>query len=298
MDGWETLDRMLPRFLREMLAHLDQTTRQEVEELRLREGFPLAICRRGEEWVHPLWRARPLTGEDLSRVLETAGGGSVHTILEQLRSGYVTAPGGIRLGICGEGAVQAGELLSFRRVTSLALRVPHALPGVAAPLLPALCREGRLQSTLLISPPGVGKTTLLRDLIRCLSQGEGIAPHRVGVADERGELGAGFLRRQLGPRTDVMENCPKATALLMLLRGMAPQVLAADEITDPADLRAMEEAAGCGVVLLATAHGSSREELRQRPVYRRMLAAGIFSRFVEIGLVDGRRVYRVREGTP
>ena len=162
MDGWETLDRMLPRFLREMLAHLDPTTRQEVEELRLREGFPLAICRRGEEWVHPLWRARPLAGEDLSRVLETAGGGSVHTILEQLRSGYVTAPGGIRLGICGEGAVQAGELLSFRRVTSLALRVPHALPGVAAPLLPALCREGRLQSTLLLSPPGVGKTTLLR----------------------------------------------------------------------------------------------------------------------------------------
>lgn len=287
----------LPRFLQEALDRVEAGTRQELEELRLREGFPLSAVRQGEEWTHPDWTARLLTEEDLRRVLEVAGQGSVHAILDQLRNGYVTAAGGVRIGICGEGAVQDGVLRSFRRVTSLALRLPHAKPGVARPLVPRLWEEGRFQSTLILSPPGAGKTTLLRDLIRCLSAGDGCPPLRVGVADERGELGAGGLRYDLGPRTDVLENCPKAVALTMLLRGMAPQVLAADEITAPADLRAMEEAAGCGVVLLATAHGSSPEDLRLRPLYRELLNQGIFRRFLWISLDRGRRVYQV-EGRP
>ncbi len=208
----------------------------------------------------------------MRRVLETAGRGSVHTVLDQLRSGYVTAAGGVRVGICGEGATREGELLS---------------------------EGGELSNTLILSPPGLGKTTLLRDLIRCVSLGEGVRPRRVGVADERGELGAGALRRQLGPRTDVLENCPKAAALLMLLRGMAPQVLAVDEITAPEDLRAIQEAAGCGVTLLATAHGGSWEELRLRPLYRELLDQGIFRTFVVLSLAQGKRVYTVRkEGMP
>ena len=258
MEGW---DKVVPQFLREMLSSLDPKARDAVEELRLREGFPLAVVQAGEEWTHPAWRGRPLTEEALRRVLETAGRGSVHTVLDQLRSGYVTAAGGVRVGICGEGATREGELLSFRRITSLALRV--------------------------------------RDLIRCVSLGEGVRPRRVGVADERGELGAGALRRQLGPRTDVLENCPKAAALLMLLRGMAPQVLAVDEITAPEDLRAIQEAAGCGVTLLATAHGGSWEELRLRPLYRELLDQGIFRTFVVLSLAQGKRVYTVRkEGMP
>lgn len=290
------LDKALPQFLGAMLDCLPPKEREGVEELRLREGFPLSAVQAEEEWTHPAWRNRPLTEEDLRRVVETAGRGSVHTILDQLRGGYVTAPGGVRLGICGEGAVRDGALLSFRRITSLALRVPHTMEGIARPLLPRLNQGGQVPSTLILSPPGLGKTTLLRDLIRCLSLGEGTAPRRVGVADERGELGAGELRYALGPRADVLENCPKDQALLMLLRGMAPQVLAADEITHPADLRAMETAAGCGVTLLATAHGGSWEELSLRPLYRELLGAGIFQKFVFISLAAGRRVYTVQDG--
>ena len=253
----------------------------------------------GEEWTHPAWRGRPLTEEALRRVLETAGRGSVHTVLDQLRSGYVTAAGGVRVGICGEGATREGELLSFRRITSLALRVPHALPGVARPLLPQLAEGGELSNTLILSPAGTGKDHAAAGPHPLCLPGEGVRPRRVGVADERGELGAGALRRQLGPRTDVLENCPKAAALLMLLRGMAPQVLAVDEITAPEDLRAIQEAAGCGVTLLATAHGGSWEELRLRPLYRELLDQGIFRTFVVLSLAQGKRVYTVRkEGMP
>ena len=286
MEGYEGV---LPQFLRTALARETRT----VEELRLREGQPLAASAAGKEWTHPAWGDRVLTEEDLRRVLETAGRGSVHAILDQLREGYVTASGGLRIGVCGEGAVQEGKLLSFRRVTSLAIRFPRKLPGVARPVVPKLLMEGRMESTLILSPPGWGKTTLLRDLIRCLSTGEGCPPHRVGVADQRGELGAGALRYDLGPRTDVLENCPKAQGMGMLLRSMSPQVLAADEITAPEDIRAVEEAAGCGVSLLVTAHGRDRSDLDRRPLYRDLLALGVFRHLVTIGLEGERRTYQV-----
>lgn len=286
-------DQVLPRDLRSMMERISSSEREGMEELRLREGFPMALAIAGEERTPPPWRDRLLTEADIRRVLEVAGKGSVHAILDQLRAGYMTTSDGVRLGICGEAAVEDGRVRAFRAVTSLAIRVPHTIPGVARPVLTALYRDRCLQSTLILSPPGVGKTTLLRDLIRCLSVGEGVPPLRVGVADERGELGAGDLRTFLGPRTDVLENVPKAAALLMLLRGMAPQVLAADEITDPADIRAMEQAAGCGVVLLAAAHGSDLEELRRRPLYRRLLDSGIFRRFVLLGLENGKRTCQV-----
>lgn len=287
---------VLPRFLREKIGLLSGRERETLEELRLREGFPLSAVTEGREWHPPIWGDSPLTEGDLRRVLETVGGGSVHTILDQLRDGYVTAPGGLRVGICGEGAMQEGKLLAFRRITSLALRFPHSVPGIARPILPKLIEKGMLQSTLILSPPGMGKTTLLRDMIRCLSVGDGIAPLRVGVADERGEIGGGSLRYELGPGADVMEGCPKGKALLMLLRGMNPQVLAADEITAPADWKAMETAAGCGVVLLATVHGRDWSDLNRRPICRAMLEGGIFRRFLLIGMENGKRTYRVTEG--
>ena len=295
MEGW---DKVVPQFLREMLSSLDPKARDAVEELRLREGFPLAVVQAGEEWTHPAWRGRPLTEEALRRVLETAGRGSVHPGLDQLRSGYVTAAGGVRVGICGEGATREGELLSFRRITSLALRVPHALPGVARPLLPQLAEGGELSNTLILSPPGLGKTTLLRDLIRALSDGDGVPARRVGVADERGELAGvceGVPQFRVGRRTDVMDGCPKSAGLLMLLRGMNPQALAADEITAPEDIAALEMAANCGVSLLCTAHGASLEDLRRRVLYRRLLEAQIFRRLVVIRRQGSRRCYSVEE---
>lgn len=201
------------------------------------------------------------------------------------------------MGLCGTPVLRDGQIHGLGRLSSAAIRVARQVTGAAAPVERELLdTEGKLCSTLILAPPGAGKTTLLRDLIRMTSQGEGMVPQRVAVADERGEVAAlwnGVPQLDVGERTDVLEGCPKAQALMLLLRAMNPQVLAADEITAPEDVAALISAAGCGVKLLATAHGSGREDLSRRPLYRQLMEARVFERLLLIRTEKGHRSYRV-----
>ena len=169
--------------------------------------------------------------------------------------------------------------------------------GLAEPLLRELWGSEGFPSTLLLAPPGVGKTTLLRDMICALSDGDEQRPAcRVGIVDERGELAAmyrGVPQLEVGAHTDVLDGCPKALGITMLLRSANPQVIAVDEITAEEDLRAMLSAAHCGVALLATIHAANREELARKPLFARLLEMRVFQRMVTITVEDGRRVYRV-----
>ena len=164
-------------------------------------------------------------------------------------------------------------------------------------MLPRLIEAGRLQSALVLSPPGGGKTTLLRDLVRLISLGtEDLPPMRVSLVDERGELAASYRGRpqlDVGPRTDVLDGCLKAAAVPMLLRAMTPQVIALDELALDEDARAVRSAAGCGAVLLATAHAASPEELARRSALAGLLAGDIFRRTVTISGAGADRTYRV-----
>lgn len=282
----------LPRHLQGVVTSLPKELQAEAEEIRLRVGRPMTVLsRRGEVPTGSM-----VTREDLELTLEIASQSSAYATVHQVRHGFLSLRGGHRLGLCGTCVVKEGEVTNLRQLSSLALRVAREVRGTALPLLPSLQEEGVLQSTLILSPPGRGKTTLLRDLICAISEGKGISPLRVGVADERGELAAcfgGVPQMRVGLRTDVLDGCPKAQGMLMLLRGMNPQVLAVDEITAPEDGEAMLTAVGCGTILLATAHGSGMEDLKRRPLYKKLLEQGIFRRIVTIDVTDGKRRYGV-----
>ncbi|MBR2668118.1 MAG: stage III sporulation protein AB [Oscillospiraceae bacterium] len=293
---FEQAAELLPREMRYALMRLTAEEMAAAEEIRLRAGRGLSVVCGGEERFVVNGQGLSVYPGDLDMVLQLATQASAHTALERVRGGFVTVRGGHRIGICGTAVVRDGVIANLDRLSSLSIRIAREVRSAAAMVLPEIHRGGVFESTLLISPPGVGKTTLLRDIIRRLSSGEGCAPVRVGLADERGEVAAmydGQPQMEVGPRTDVMDACPKAEGLLMLLRGMNPQVLAADEITAPADCGALEMAANCGVKLLATAHAATAEELARRPLYRALLAQRVFKRLVVIRAEGRDRVYTV-----
>lgn len=294
-EAYRQAAQVLPRRLRQEALGLPQEEQEQAEELRLRAGWPMtAVLPEGERPVG----GPPVEPEELEQLVEIASRASVHAVLEQIRRGYLTVAGGHRIGLCGTAVMEGGGIHALRSLSSANLRIARQVPGAARPVLGALCPGGRLESTLILAPPGQGKTTLLRDIIRQVSEGEGCLPLRVAVADERGELAALYSGRpqlDVGRRTDVAEGCPKAQGLMLLLRAMNPQVLAVDEITAPEDAAALRTAAGCGVTLLATAHGAGREDLTRRPLYRGLLEEGMFRRLVEITRREGRREYRVEE---
>ena len=285
-----------PKLRREVLA-LGQEEQARTEEFRLRAGRPMSILRPQGE--------RSLGGEavqvrELEQLVEISSQASLHAVLGQVRRGYLTARGGHRIGLCGTAELREGEIHSLSPLSSASVRIARQVLGAADPVLPALCPGGRLESTLILAPPGLGKTTLLRDLVRQVSDGTRCLPLRVSLADERGEVAAlyqGLPQLEVGARTDVLEGCPKAQGLMLLLRAMNPQVLALDEITDPRDVAALQTAAGCGVTLLATAHGAGREDLERRELYRPLLREGLIRRLVLITQREGRRIYTVEELT-
>lgn len=289
---WEQAAAVLPGPLFRGLNALGADRLEQLEELRLRRGFPMsALLPEGEvETDTP-----PVSEDNLRQVVENATQSSAHTALDKVCQGFVTLRGGHRVGLCGTVVKKDGKIVTLRELSSLSIRAARAVTGLAGPLLPELTEDGRFLSALILAPPGAGKTTLLRDLIRALSDGDGCPPHRVSVADERGEIAAlwrGEPQLYVGRRTDVLDGCAKAEGLSILIRGMNPQVAAVDEIVCPEDVQAVVEAAGCGVALVATAHGAGLDDLNRRPVCRELLAAGVFRRLVTVERRGGRRVMR------
>ena len=268
---------LLPGRLRAAAMTVERSQKAEAEEIRLRIGRPVSLTLPAMELFLP--QTRVIRG-DLEQALDRATEYSRYVAAETLRHGYVTAEGGFRIGVCGT-ALPCGERNEgIRDVSSLAIRIPRVREDAARPVLPELLEEGRPLSTLGLSPPGGGKTTLLRDLVRLLSQGTELAPPcRVALVDERGELAAvhrGRPQLEVGCRTDVLDGCPKALAVPM-----------------PEDVAAVGTAANCGVTLLATVHAASLQDLRGRQVGRALLECGVFRRAVVIEGLGAARQCRV-----
>ena len=263
--------------------------RQEslVEEIRLRVGQEPTLLADGEERV---FFSETVSENLLHRVMEKATDASMHAAAPALAQGYINYRG-IRIGVCGTAVLREGRLSGFRNLSSLAIRIPRECRGICADLAERLSGDG-VQSILILGSPGAGKTTALRDLIRCLSE-KGV---RVGVVDERNELAAvdgGQACFSLGPRSDILTGVSKAEGAMMLLRGMNPQLLAMDEVTREDDLEAVLQVSGCGVGILATAHAYDLEGLRQRELYRKLLDRQVFSWVLQVRRTAAGRSYHL-----
>ena len=283
-ERYEAACALLPRRLREAAMAVGE--KGKIEELRLRRGERLGLTLPEGEMAVPGTR---VTREDLEAVLDLSTGCSRYTAAQSLRQGYLTAEGGFRIGVCGTAVVEGGQVAGYRDLSSLNIRIPREQLGLADRVLPRLLTDGVFRSTLVVSPPGGGKTTLLRDLVRALSDERNL---RVSLVDERGELAAihqGAPQLRVGRHPDVLDACPKALAIPALLRAMTPQVIAVDEVAVAEDVSALELAAGAGAALLATVHGGTVADLRRKPVLAGMLDLGLFQRAVCIARVeDGR----------
>ena len=311
MRGGEEILKILAGPLRRLVEQAPFSF-DRLQEMKLRAGKPFLCRYEGREYgfletgvpvavdtfdqslrekkTAVLWR---VSAREVKETLEYAGNYSLYAYEEELRQGFLTVQGGHRIGVAGKAVLENGEIRTLKYISFLNIRLAHEVKGCGAKLLPYLYEDGRVRNTLILSPPGFGKTTLLRDVIRLISNGaEGHAGLTVGVADERSELAAcyqGVPQNDVGERTDVLDACPKAQALFMLIRSMSPQVVAADEIGSAVDAEALKQAACCGCSVLATAHGASLEEIRGKPSLEMLFREGIFERYILLGQRHGDR---------
>lgn len=292
MESWERY--LLPLLPAELAGELREIGLGEAEELRIRVGRPTRVLGLRSH----ILRWAP-DAEGCRQVLLRLCRQSLYAYGEELADCYMTLPGGFRVGLTGR---MAGGEERPRLVAPMGfnIRLAREIPGCADGLMPLLWGKDGPISALLISPPGAGKTTLLRDAARQLSE----RGATVCIADERRELAgcdAGVPTLDVGPCTDVLEGCRKARALQLMLRGMAPQVLVTDELAGPEDAKAVLDASGCGVRVLASAHAASLEDLRRRRDIYGLVKAGCFQRVISLRRAAGSApklelVYGAEEG--
>ena len=284
-----TIYSFLPKSIENHILTIPPAERLGMEEIRVRIGRPLEVFINGRSIFFPFIVSK----EDGNQLLNKISQYSVYTMEEELKRGYITVQGGHRIGLAGRVILQDSKVKAIRDVASFNIRIAKEQIGIANSFIPYLYDKGKWHHTMIIGPPQTGKTTLLRDIARLISSEEEnslLKPAKVGIVDERSEIAGcldGIPQMTFGPRIDVLDACPKAEGMMMMIRSMSPDVLIVDEVGRKEDEEAILEAVNAGIQLIMTTHGSNLDEVKKRPMLSRMIKMGIFERYIELNRKKG-----------
>jgi stage III sporulation protein AA len=284
----ETILKFLPKNIADQISKIPPSQKEELEEIRIRIDRPIEITMKGA----PRFLSYIIRQEDAFHLLNKISQFSIYTLEEELKRGYITVSGGHRIGLAGKVILEEGKVKAIRDIASFNIRIAKEKIGIAEKIIPFIFNSS-WNHTMIVGPPQTGKTTLLRDIARIISSGnheKRIQASKVGIVDERSEIAGcvnGIPQMTFGHRLDVLDACPKAEGMMMMIRSMSPDVLVVDEIGRMEDAQAIQEAVHAGIKLIMTTHGTSLEEVKNRPSLKSIIDQNIFQRFIVLSRAHG-----------
>lgn len=287
MLATKDLFEILPKTIRNKLEQVDNL--QKLEEIRIKVNKPLFIHigSREEIWDYIA------TPEDIKYIMQRISNYSIYAFEDEIRQGYITIKGGHRVGLCGVCVIENNSIKTIKDISSINIRACKEIIGCADKVMPYITRNNSMHNTIIISPPKCGKTTLLRDISRQLSQGDkskDFHGKNVSIIDERSEIAGSFKgipQMDVGVRTDVLDNCPKSQGIMMAIRSMSPDVIVCDEIGTQKDMESILMALNSGISLITTIHGFGIEDLYKRLVFKDIVDNYVFTRGIVLSNKKG-----------
>jgi len=288
--------------IKNILLKLDTEILDNLEEIRLRANKPLMVFHKNTDWfvttggqiTKNISAAYVVTQHEILKSIELMSENSVYAYQDEIKSGYLTLRGGHRVGLCGKVIMQDTQIRNIKDFNGLNIRVAKEITGCSKHIIKYITKSYcDIYNTLIIGPPQCGKTTILRDLARIMSNGDdsfNFSGLKIGIVDERSEIAAcckGIPQNDVGFRTDIMDGCPKTLGMEMLLRCMSPNIIITDEIGTHGDKDAILKVLNSGVKIIASAHGYNITELKMREELLALIKSGVFERYIVLSSKNG-----------